>query len=175
MAPEQRTTLSERHLPRDLTTVEIYGHEIGVWRLDERDRTKTTACGSHTARLVVENARRRAVGAVVGVVDVDPRQVGVSLTHLVGDGKFLKTLQMRNLSCALYFDSHGQPWMATGLDGQFLKLDRNGKVLGAVGNGMGIGTGQFIEAGYWAMDKDDNLYAGDTVVGRVTKMVAPEE
>ncbi len=92
-----------------------------------------------------------------------------------GDGKFLKTLQMRNLSCALYFDSHGQPWMATGLDGQFLKLDRNGKVLGAVGNGMGIGTGQFIEAGYWAMDKDDNLYAGDTVVGRVTKMVAPEE
>ena len=75
----------------------------------------------------------------------------------------------------LYFDSHGQPWMATGLDGQFLKLDRNGKVLGAVGNGMGIGTGQFIEAGYWAMDKDDNLYAGDTVVGWVTKMVAPEE
>ena len=92
-----------------------------------------------------------------------------------GDGKFLKTLQMSNLSCALYFDSHGQPWMATGLDGQFLKLDRNGKVLGAVGNGMGIGTGQFIEAGYWAMGKGDNLYAGDTVVGRVTKMVAPEE
>ena len=92
-----------------------------------------------------------------------------------GGGKFLKTLQMSNLSCALYFDSHGQPWMATGLDGQFLKLDRNGKVLGAVGNGMGIATGQFIEASYFAMDKDDNLYAGDTVVGRVTKMVAPEE
>ena len=92
-----------------------------------------------------------------------------------GDGKFLKTLQMRNLPCALYFDSHGRPWMATGRDGQFLKLDRNGKVLGAVGNGPGIGTGQFLEASYWAMDKDDNLYAGDTAVGRVTKMVAPEE
>jgi len=37
----------------------------------------------------------------------------------------------------------------------------------------GIGPGQFIEAGYWAMDKLDNLYAGDTSVGRVTKMVAP--
>ncbi len=90
-----------------------------------------------------------------------------------GDGKFLKTMQMRNLVCALYFDSHGQPWMASGQDGQFLKLDRNGRILGAIGNGMGIGPGQFIEASYWVMDKQDNLYAGDTSVGRVTKMVAP--
>jgi hypothetical protein len=89
------------------------------------------------------------------------------------DGTFLKTMQMRNLVCALYFDSRGQPWMASGQDGQFLKLDRNGKVLGAIGNGMGIGTGQFIEASYWVMDKQDNLYAGDTSVGRITKMVAP--
>jgi NHL repeat-containing protein len=88
-----------------------------------------------------------------------------------GDGKFLKTMQMRNLVCALYFDSHRQPWMASGQDGQFLKLDRDGKVLGAIGNGMGIGPGQFIEASYWTMDQQDNLYAGDTSVGRVTKMV----
>jgi len=72
--------------------------------------------------------------------------------------------------CALYFDSHGNPWMATGQDGQFVKLDRNGRVLGAIGNGMGIGHGQFIEASYWVMDKQDNLYAGDTSVGRITKM-----
>jgi hypothetical protein len=90
------------------------------------------------------------------------------------DGTFLKTMQMRNLACALYFDSHGEPWMASGQDGQFLKIDRNGKVLGAIGNGMGIGAGQFIEASYWAMDREDNLYAGDTSVGRVTKMVAPK-
>jgi DNA-binding beta-propeller fold protein YncE len=91
-----------------------------------------------------------------------------------GDGKFIKTMQMRNLVCALYFDSHGQPWMASGQDGQFLKLDRTGQVLGAIGGGMGIGTGQFIEASYWAMDKQDNLYAGDTSVGRITRMVAPK-
>jgi len=90
-----------------------------------------------------------------------------------GDGKFLRTMQMRNLVCAIHFDSHGNPWMASGQDGQFLKLDRNGKVLGAIGNGMGIGPGQFIEASYWVFDKQDNLYAGDTSVGRVTKMVAP--
>jgi NHL repeat len=92
-----------------------------------------------------------------------------------GDGKFLKTMQMRNLVCALYFDSRGQPWMASGQDGQFLKMNRDGKILGAIGNGMGIGHGQFIEASYWVMDKQDNLYAGDTSVGRVTKMVAPKK
>jgi DNA-binding beta-propeller fold protein YncE len=91
-----------------------------------------------------------------------------------GEGKFLKTMQMRNLVCALYFDSHGNPWMGSGQDGQFLKMDRGGTILGAIGNGMGIGPGQFIEASYWVMDKQDNLYAGDTSVGRVTKMVAPK-
>ncbi|HKE82305.1 MAG TPA: hypothetical protein VKB50_01055 [Vicinamibacterales bacterium] len=112
---------------------------------------------------------------------VDPRSGDVwigdreeyRIVVYTGDGRFLKTMQMRNLVCALYFDAHGEPWMATGQDGQFLKLDRNGKVLGAIGNGMGIGPGQFIEASYWVMDKQDNLYAGDTSVGRVTKMVAP--
>ena len=92
-----------------------------------------------------------------------------------GDGKFLKTLQMRNLVCALQFDSHGTPWMASGQDGQFLKLDRNGRVVGAIGKGMGIGKGQFIEASYWVFDKQDNLYAGDTSVGRITKMLAPKK
>ena len=86
------------------------------------------------------------------------------------NGQFIKTLQMRNLVCALYFDTHGDPWMGSGQDGQFLKLDRHGNVISAIGNGMGIGAGQFIEASYFVMDKHDNLYAGDTSVGRITVM-----
>ena len=82
-------------------------------------------------------------------------------------------MQMRNLVCALYFDSHGNPWMATGQDGQFVKLDRNGEVLGAIGNGMGIGSGNSSKPAIGSMDQQDNLFAGDTSVGRVTKMVAP--
>ncbi|MDB5736015.1 MAG: hypothetical protein JWN16_2652 [Alphaproteobacteria bacterium] len=87
-----------------------------------------------------------------------------------GDGKFKKTLSMKNLVCALNFDHAGNPWMASGQDGQFLKLDREGHVVGAIGNGMGVGTGQFTEASYWVFDKKDNLIAGDTSVGRVTVM-----
>jgi len=87
-----------------------------------------------------------------------------------GDGRFKQTFSMRNLVCALNFDHKGNPWMASGQDGQFLKLNRDGKVLGAVGNGMGVGTGQFTEASYWVFDPKDNLIAGDTSVGRVTVM-----
>jgi hypothetical protein len=89
------------------------------------------------------------------------------------DGKFLKTLQERNLVCALNFDAQGNPWMASGQDGQFLKLDRNGRVLAAYGNGMGIGPGQFIEASYWSFDKTGDIIAGDTSVSRVTVIRVP--
>jgi outer membrane protein assembly factor BamB len=86
------------------------------------------------------------------------------------NGQFIRTLRMRNLVCALYFDAHGNLWMGSGQDGQFLELDRSGNVIGAIGNGMGVGPGQFIEASYFVMDKHDNLYAGDTSVGRITVM-----
>ena len=115
------------------------------------------------------------------------RGIGVSAGYAIGEavvldreeyrivvydanGKFIKTIQMRNLVCALYFDKQGQLWMASGQDGQFLKIDRDGAVLGAIGNGPGYGPGQFIEASYFVMDSQGNLYAGDTSVGRITQM-----
>jgi hypothetical protein len=90
------------------------------------------------------------------------------------NGMFIKTIPMRNLVCALYVDPHNQLWMATGQDGQILKLDWNGNILGAIGNGPGRGEGQFIESNYMAMDSHGNLYTGDTSVGRITEMVAPK-
>ena len=91
------------------------------------------------------------------------------------NGKFIKTVQTRNLVCALYFDKQGQPWMGSGQDGQFLKIDRDGNVLGAVGKGSGREQGQFIEASYLAMDGQGNIYSGDTSVGRITLMLAPKK
>ena len=90
-----------------------------------------------------------------------------------GDGKFLRTMQLRNLICALYFDHQDNLWVASGWDGQFLKVNKQtGQVLGAVGNGNGTGAGQFLEASYFVMDSKDNIWAGDTARGRVTEMVA---
>ena len=150
-------------------------NNIGAARiihLDKNGRFINQWFGNEVGQGKFSSAHGLAVDPTTGDVWIGDREE-YRIVVYSGDGKFLKTIQMRNLVCALYFDSRGNPWMATGQDGQFLKLDRNGKVLGAIGNGMGIGTGQFIEASYWAMDKQDNLYAGDTSVGRVTKMVPP--
>jgi hypothetical protein len=65
--------------------------------------------------------------------------------------------------------------MATGQDGQFFKIDWDGKVLGAIGNGPGRGEGQFVEASYMAMDSHGNLFTGDTSIARITEMVAPKK
>jgi DNA-binding beta-propeller fold protein YncE len=86
-------------------------------------------------------------------------------------GKFVRTIQMRNLTCALYVDPHKQLWLATGQDGQIFKIDWDGNVLGAIGNGPGNGDGQFYESTYMAMDSAGNLYAGDTGLPRITMMV----
>jgi hypothetical protein len=138
------------HLTRDGKFVgQWFGNEVGQGKFD--------------------SAHGFAIDPTNGDVWIGDREQ-YRIVIYTADGRFKKTLQMRNLVCALNFDREGNPWMASGQDGQFLKLDRDGHVLGAVGNGMGIGKGQFIEASYWSFDRHDNLIAGDTSVGRVTVM-----
>jgi hypothetical protein len=91
-----------------------------------------------------------------------------------GSGKFIKTIQMANLVCALFVDRTKQLWMATGQDGQVVKLDWDGKVLGATGEGPGAGLGQFIESNYMAEDIHGDIFVGDTSSTRVTELVAPK-
>jgi len=145
-----------------------------IIHLDKNGRFINQWYGNEVGQGKFSSAHGLAVDPANGDVWIGDREE-YRIVVYSGDGRFLKTMQMRNLVCALNFDAHGEPWMASGQDGQFLKLDRNGTVLGAIGNGMGIGHGQFIEASYWVMDRDDNLYAGDTSVGRVTKMLAPKK
>ena len=90
------------------------------------------------------------------------------------DGEFVKTLQMRNLTCAIAFDAQGQMWVATGQDGQVVQVDTaDGHVIAAIGNGPGKGDGQFGEANFLTWDKAGNMYAGDTEIPRVTEMIKP--
>jgi hypothetical protein len=63
--------------------------------------------------------------------------------------------------------------MATGMDGQVVKLDAGGNIVGAAGEGPGKGFGQFIETNYMVEDVHGNLYVGDTSNTRVTELVAP--
>jgi hypothetical protein len=96
------------------------------------------------------------------------------LVEYTGDGRFIKTLQMRNLVCNVAFDPQGNLWIGSGQDAQLLKIDpRNGNVLGAIGNGPGRGDGQIIETAYPVWDSHGNIYEGDTSNGRVTEWVGP--
>jgi hypothetical protein len=89
-------------------------------------------------------------------------------------GEFKKTIQMRNLMCNVAFDKNSDLWVGTGLDGQFLKLNREGKILGALGNGPGGGEGQIGETGYIRWDSKGNLITGSTTQPRVTVWLAPK-
>jgi hypothetical protein len=178
-APNGDVYIGEGHAnesPND-TDADDPANNVGAARiihLDKNGKFINQWYGNEVGQGKFSSAHGLAVDPANGDVWIGDREE-YRIVVYSGDGQFLKTMQMRNLVCALYFDSRGQPWMASGQDGQFLKLDRNGRVVGAIGNGMGIGTGQFIEASYWTMDKQDNLYAGDTSVGRITKMVAPKK
>jgi hypothetical protein len=145
-----------------------------VIRLDKTGKFINQWYGNSVGQGKFDSVHGLAVDPTNGDVWIGDREQ-YRIVIYSGDGRFLRTIQMRNLVCAIHFDSQGNPWMASGQDGQFLKLDRNGRVLGAIGSGMGIGHGQFIEASYWVFDKQNNLYAGDTSVGRVTKMLAPRK
>jgi hypothetical protein len=65
--------------------------------------------------------------------------------------------------------------MGSGGDSQLLKIDRNGKVLGALGNGPGSGVGQNGETGYIAFDSKGAVYTGSTSAPRVTMWAPPKE
>jgi hypothetical protein len=95
------------------------------------------------------------------------------IVEYTAEGKFLRTMQTRNLICALYFDRTGQLWMGTGHDGQILKLDKDANVIGAIGTGRGRGPGKWSESSYLTMDAQGNIYSGDTSINRITKWVAP--
>lgn len=178
-APNGDVYIGEGHgneSPND-TDSEDPANNIGASRIihiDKNGKFKNQWFGNEVGQGKFNSAHGLAVDPTTGDVWIGDRE-DYRIVVYSGEGKFLKTMQMRNLVCALYFDSKGNPWMGSGQDGQFLKMDRSGRILGAIGNGMGIGHGQFIEASYWVMDKQDNLYAGDTSVGRVTKMVAPKK
>ena len=75
----------KRHLPRDLARVEVDGHQVREGRLGERDRAEFALRCLYRARSagLPEHDACRAKGAVVAVLDVDPRIDARILADLV--------------------------------------------------------------------------------------------
>lgn len=176
-APDGDIYIAEGHAnesPNDVGS-EDPANTVGASRIIHLDRDgnfKNQWYGNSVGQGKFDSAHGFAIDPTNGDVWIGDREQ-YRIVVYNSEGQFLRTMQMRNLVCAIQFDAEGNPWMGSGQDGQFLKLDRSGRVIGSVGHGMGIDRGQFTEASYFVFDAQNNIYAGDTSVGRVTKMVAP--
>ena len=87
-----------------------------------------------------------------------------------GGGTYIKEWKYKGLPCGLYIAADRQLYMVSGFAGEILRLDKNGKALGATGQ-PGAGLGEFGEAHYMTMDPRGVIYVADTVSARLHKFV----
>jgi sugar lactone lactonase YvrE len=145
-----------------------------VIHLDKDGKFINQWYGDHVGQGRFYSAHTAAVDPKTGLVWIGDREE-YRFVLFKQNGEFVRTIQMRNLTCSIRFDPNGEPWLADGMDGQVLKIDRDGNVLGAIGGGQGKGEGQFMEGNYMTWDGDGNVYLGDTILPRITELVAPKK
>src|SRR5580704_17455869 len=103
-----------------------------------------------------------------GTVFIGDREVKKLLIY-DANGKHLKTVQMPDLVCMLYIDAKDELWMTTGMDGMFMHISKDGKVLGYAGK-EGFGPNEFGEAHAMTMSPDGKtVYVSDTVNNNIKK------
>ena len=78
------------------------------------------------------------------------------------DGNYLSERQYKGLPCGLYIHDDQQMYMVSGFSGEILKLDEDGKAIGATGQ-PGPGLGEFGEAHYMTIASNGDIYVADTV------------
>ena len=87
------------------------------------------------------------------------------------DGRYLRESSHPGTPCGLCMcNDRKHIMMAHGHAGKIMKLDLNGKVLGASG-GQGRGPHEYGEAHFLALDRRENIYVADTLNWRVQKLV----
>ena len=151
-------------------------NRIGVARvihLDKNQNFINQIYGNTGGPGKFDSAHGSAVDPQTGIVWIGDREQ-YRIVQYTADGKFIRTIQMKNLVCSIYFDRFGKVWSGTGLDGQLTQLDRDGNVIGAMGI-PGNGDGTWGESSYLTMDSKGNIYSGDTTRGRITKWTPSKE
>jgi sugar lactone lactonase YvrE len=87
-----------------------------------------------------------------------------------GGGTYIKEWAYKGLPCGLYIAPDQQLYMVSGFAGEILRLDENGKAIGATGQ-PGSGLGEFGEAHYMTMGPQGEIYVADTISRRLHKFV----
>jgi hypothetical protein len=82
------------------------------------------------------------------------------------EGNYLSEWKYNAMVCGLFLHSDGHMYMTSGFDGEWAKLDLDGKLMGSLGS-SGKENGQFGEAHYLAVDGNSNVYIADVVNRRL--------
>ncbi len=85
-------------------------------------------------------------------------------------GTYIKEWAYKGLPCGLHFTADYQLYMVSGFSGEILKLDENGKAIGAHGQ-PGKGLGEFGEAHYMTITPAGDIFVADTVKPALHKFV----
>jgi DNA-binding beta-propeller fold protein YncE len=85
------------------------------------------------------------------------------------DGTFVREQKYKGLPCSVAF-GRDEAFMVNGFTGQLLRLDASGKVLAAVGK-PGTAAGEFGEAHFIALSRNNDVYIADSVNGQLMKFV----
>jgi len=86
------------------------------------------------------------------------------------NGKYIKEWAFKGLPCGLYRAADGQLYLASGFAGQILRLNKDGKALGMMGQ-PGKGLGEFGEAHYMTFSPNGDIYVADTINAVLHKYV----
>ena len=86
------------------------------------------------------------------------------------DGNYITERKYKGLPCGLYIADDQQMYMVSGFSGEILRLDEDGKAIGATGQ-PGPGLGEFGEAHYMTIASNGDIYVADTVKRALHKYV----
>jgi streptogramin lyase len=106
-----------------------------------------------------------------GLIYVGDRNV-MRIRVFRADGTPVRDIQMRNQVCGLAIDRSQQLWMATGMDGQFMKVTWDGQVAGFASR-RGTGAGELSEAHALTVAANGDVFVADTIGRKVVKFTAP--
>lgn len=85
------------------------------------------------------------------------------------DGQFVREMKYAGLPCAVDLGAE-RVYMVNGFASQLLELDKDGKVVAAIG-GPGKGPAEFGEAHFMAVSPKGEIYVADSVNGTLQKFV----
>ena len=86
-------------------------------------------------------------------------------------GAFVEQRPYKGLPCGLDIDADGQMYMVSGFAGEILRLEADGKAVGATGQ-SGQGLGEFGEAHYMTKAPNGDIWVADTVRPALHRYVA---